>query len=253
MHFLIAVIPDFLEDLGDEIGHFWPIIVFIGTAIGVWRWAIRYTNKKLDTTISDHLEQQLKPILQETQPNGGGSMKDVLNKTRDTLEEFRDKYATDEKEKRAILKELTSEVKGDRARIRALIANLHTAYFEIDQDAKITYVNDSYLKLFGVSYQEAMQGLWRQSIHPDDIAEVDESVNRAFQARTDWGKEFRVIRKTDRKIFRVFTQSFPLIDEAGVFMGYTGSIKVLASEPFQEERFKPQAGQDDSDTSAFGG
>lgn len=246
MYSLLGVIPDFLEEFGEEISHFWPIIVLIGTLIGVWRWTIRYANKKINLTITEHLDEKLKPIVQETQPNGGGSMKDVVNKTKDALDEFRLKYSNDEREKRALLKELAGEVRSDRARIHALIANLHTAYFEIEENAKITYVNDSYLTLFGISYQEALLGNWRQYIHPDDLAEVDDSANRAFSSRTDWGKEFRIIRKTDRKIFRVYTHSFPLIDEAGNFMGYTGSIRVLASEPYKEGRFNSQFGDSDS-------
>lgn len=84
--FLAAGSP-WWSDLGTILTIYWTPVVTIG---GLVVWAARRARSAVDKTIERFIQDDLKPILgrlagieEELQPNGGSTMRDAVNSTRE--------------------------------------------------------------------------------------------------------------------------------------------------------------------------
>jgi PAS domain S-box-containing protein len=88
-------------------------------------------------------------------------------------------------------------------------------------DGEIDFANEALCALYGLSSQEMKGHVWRDRLHPDDLAEVAAIQSETRPRRLSYGFEARVRRHDGVwRWMRVAVR--PRSDEYGVFLGYVG-------------------------------
>lgn len=206
---MISVIPDQIESFGNEVGNAWPIIVLIiacvGFASAFIRFVIRQNRKEITTMIE--------PIKKELQTNGGSSLKDQMNF-------LVSKYNSLDMS----VKDLYNYNLANHARTMAIASGVDTGYYEIDENGILVRMNHFYLKLLGLTEDEAEAGMWIETVHPDDKQRVLDSANAALAAKKEWRTTYRLINYTTKEEIKVRIKAYPIIDENGELKGYVGAV-----------------------------
>lgn len=204
-----------IDAAGREAGNIWYIFLILGLFAGFLKWAWTQVKKELEEVIDAKTE----PMRAEMKPNGGGSLRDQVN----VLVAGQNEFRGDMGHVKTKLNQMDADSQLDRARLKATIANHEAAFYETDENDTVTYVNDEYLSLFGLSYHDAMANDWDKVVDPDDLDDLRRSVGFAYTNQVEWTDQFRIIRPTDKKKFLLTVRAFPIKVE-GVFKGFVGGI-----------------------------
>lgn len=213
-----------LAQFGDGLARIWPLFIAIGAMFGGLKYAWRRVRKELEEVIDAKTE----PMRAEMQPNGGGSLKDAVNRTEAGVHEIRANQAQTTKLANDIVGEVQSlrtDMRLEVARQKALIAASSGGYYEIDENAKLTYINDAYLTITGLGYLDAMADGWKNVIDPRDLDHITRSTAFALQNKVEWSDRFRIRRPTDGKHLLIQAKAVPMIDGT-TFKGFAGVITV---------------------------
>lgn len=234
---IFAFLPEWLQQFGGELGNAWPVFVAVIAIIGaLYKLMGRIVKKVLHETVVSEirpLNEKVDSIQEQFKNNGGSSMKDAVDKVNRKLDEnkadlvvqlnsTREEMLVVNAERDKRLAQIHEDLMLQNSRIAALTANTNAAYYEIDENADLTYVNDNYLELFQVTLQEAMSNQWRKWIDPADLSRVDRSAQSALRNRGDWTCDFTVIRRDGTKV-KVIARAFPIWDGED-FAGYAGAM-----------------------------
>lgn len=85
--------------------------------------------------------------------------------------------------------------------------SLPETIFELDINAKVAYVNDTGLQLFGYTREDFEKGVYIDSLfHPEDLPEIKENFERILSGEMMQSSEFRAMRKNG-EIFPVLAHS----------------------------------------------
>lgn len=203
-----------LENVAEHLSNLWPIYIAALAFFG----AGKRLNKSVVHQISGVVDVKLAPIVAELTPNGGGSMKDAVARLEDGQVNLSNKLL-DVKE---TLNEAAAITTANQGRLQAVTANLPAAYYEMDADGAMMVVNDSYLELYGITEQEALNSnAWRKFISDLDLEMIDVSGKQALVSQRDWYCTFDVCR--DGVVIPVVARSKALFTN-DVFTGYSGAM-----------------------------
>ena len=102
------------------------------------------------------------------------------------------------------------------------------------RDKLCTYFNDPWLEFTGRSLHEEIGNGWTQGVHPDDLPRCLETYVQSFDAREEFGMEYR-LRRYDGEYRWIQDRGVPRFNQDGSFAGYIGSCidvtdRKLASE-----------------------
>lgn len=141
-------------------------------ALGFYRYAVRpalnFHWKVLGTLDSvQHAVPVLLDIAAQFRPNGGNSLKDVLNKIEHRLN------ASDE-------------------RMLALLRASANAYFESDCDGYYLWVNRQWCELTGMMPEDAAGMGWISAVHVDDQVKVSDHWRLCVDQRREFNMEYRI-------------------------------------------------------------
>lgn len=121
---------------------------------------------------------------------------------------------------------LGEQITAGSAKINAVTANLKAAYFEFDAEGELVNFNDSFLELLGLTYAEAVRKGKDRSfgtyVHPDDQTKLARSATIAYENKTEWVTDFRVVRPGGDTL-NVIVRAFPIWDGID-FGGYAGAL-----------------------------
>ncbi|HQJ51407.1 MAG TPA: PAS domain S-box protein [Anaerolineae bacterium] len=117
------------------------------------------------------------------------------------------------------------------ARFQQMASVIPVAFWMVSPDYKTNfYVSPAFEVIYGQSCQELYRdpALWRRSVHPEDLARVEEWWREHYREPTE--VEYRIVRP-DGTVRWVRDVSFPVLDESGHLIMLTG-----ASEDVTERR-----------------
>lgn len=117
------------------------------------------------------------------------------------------------------------------ARFQQMASVIPVAFWMVSPDYKTNfYVSPAFEVIYGRSCQELYRdpALWRRSVHPEDLARVEEWWREHYREPTE--VEYRIVRP-DGTVRWVRDVSFPVLDESGHLIMLTG-----ASEDITERR-----------------
>ncbi len=104
-------------------------------------------------------------------------------------------------------------------------------------DGQLSYINKRWLDLTGSSYQEAMGGGWRNSIHPEDLARMINLPSVRAVAEGALQVEYR-LRRFDGQYRWIIGNGVPRYSSSGEFEGYIGSAVDVTERRQSEERLR---------------
>jgi PAS domain S-box-containing protein len=104
---------------------------------------------------------------------------------------------------------------------RAIGESINYGVWVTDADGRVIYVSDSFLKLVGMTQQQAADEGWGRVLHPDDAAETLNAWRECARTGSAWYREHRYLG-FDGKYHAILAQGVPIRDAAGRIQRWAG-------------------------------
>ena len=146
--------------------------------------------------------------------DGEGSLEKVLNISVDI---------TDRKNAEI----LNQQLKISEVHFRELSDKVPFMIWKVDEHGKANYVNKTWVDFTGLSYENSLEYLWKEALHPEDQPAEQVGFRNALADKVPYHSKFRLLRK-DGTYRWVLNQSNPLFNPT--FAGYIGSLTDITNE-----------------------
>ncbi len=121
------------------------------------------------------------------------------------------------------------------ARFRTLATILPVGIYLTDIQGRCRYANPRWLRMAGLTMEEALGDGWKQGLHPEDREAVFAAWQRTVESEGSWGLEYR-FRAKNGTVTWVHGLAAPQRDLQGRTIGYVGAnIDITASKRAEEE------------------
>ena len=121
----------------------------------------------------------------------------------------------------ALANRMTAALQQSEERFGVLANSAPTSMWMADEEARCTWVNQSWLNFTGATLEEPLGKGWMESIHPDDLPVLCKNGLRSMQIRQPFNEEYRM-RRADGVYRWVLNSGAPVFDGQGHFNGYVG-------------------------------
>jgi PAS domain S-box-containing protein len=140
--------------------------------------------------------------------------------------------------------EAQAALRESEEQFRTLAAMLPVGIYLTDLQGRCLYTNPRWLKMAGLTMEEALGDGWKQGLHPEDREAVSANWRKTMAAEGNWALEYRFLAP-DGTVTWVQGLAAPKRDEQGKAIGYVGAnIDITASRRTEaelresEERFR---------------
>ena len=117
---------------------------------------------------------------------------------------------------------VTSQDISNDARYRVLIELSPQIVWMSDPDGMITYVNQYWFDLTGLTLEETRGDGWIRVLHGDDVDRAHDQWHEIVTKGTPWESEFRVRRASDGQYRWYVSRGLPIRNEAGEITSWMG-------------------------------
>ena len=104
---------------------------------------------------------------------------------------------------------------------RAIGESINYGVWVTDADGRCIYASDSFLRLIGLTMQQAANDGWGSVLHPDDIEDTMAAWKECARTGNTWYREHRMLG-VDGKYHSILAQGVPIRDEAGRIQRWAG-------------------------------
>jgi|GEM_PF-1659384 PAS domain S-box-containing protein len=104
---------------------------------------------------------------------------------------------------------------------RAIGESINYGVWVTDAEGRAIYISDSFLKLIGLTMQQASDDGWLNVLHPDDIDDTLLAWKETARTGSMWYREHRFMGVDGRYHF-ILAQGVPIRDERGVIQRWAG-------------------------------
>ena len=104
---------------------------------------------------------------------------------------------------------------------RAIGESINYGVWVTDADGRAIYISDSFLKLVGLTMQQAADDGWGSVLHPDDIEDTMLAWKETARTGNAWYREHRYMGVDGRYHF-ILAQGVPIRDERGIIQRWAG-------------------------------
>ncbi|MEJ0084236.1 MAG: ATP-binding protein [Pseudomonadota bacterium] len=104
---------------------------------------------------------------------------------------------------------------------RAIGESINYGVWVTSADGRTIYASDSFLRLVGLTMQQAADDGWRSVLHPDDIEETMSAWKECARTGSTWYREHRMLG-VDGKYHSILAQGVPIRDEQGQVQRWAG-------------------------------
>jgi len=104
---------------------------------------------------------------------------------------------------------------------RAIGESINYGVWVTDAEGRAIYNSDSYLRLIGITRQQARDDGWSKALHPDDLEDTLAAWKECARNGTTWYREHRVLG-ADGRYHAILAQGMPIRDEAGRIERWAG-------------------------------
>ena len=199
---LVTVVPDVLQEFGEEIGRAWPIILLMGSVIGIGLKGLNLLRKTIDDTIkpiAEDIHKRLENIEAKIYPNDGSSILDKLEGITNTV---------------TIIKEDQVVI---QATLKAFYDTSDDAIYRTDVHGTVIQCNQAYLDFWGFSdMSDARTNAWMNEVEEPELVrdrlKTIINIPAEFQYSSKL-KDGRVLKTVGRPVY---------VND--VFDGYVGYI-----------------------------
>jgi PAS domain S-box-containing protein len=104
---------------------------------------------------------------------------------------------------------------------RAIGESINYGVWVTDADGRCIYMSDSFLKLIGLTMQQAANDGWGSVLHPDDVEDTMAAWKETARTGSTWYREHRIMG-VDGRYHSILAQGVPIRDEAGHVQRWAG-------------------------------
>ena len=127
-------------------------------------------------------------------------------------------------------------------RFRVMAETMPSLIWQSDAKGKITYLNERWLAFTGQPSQSGYGESWIPYIHPDDIKNVLDILNRALEDHKPFSNECRIRRKDG--VYRwIFDVASPRMNGDGSFAGLIGSAIDVTDQKLAQQALEKVSSQ----------
>ncbi len=123
------------------------------------------------------------------------------------------------------------------ARFRRLADSAPVLIWMLAPDARVTYLNRTWLEFTGTDLARGLGGGWLASVHPEDRVRCASSEHLAIERRRAFGIEFRLWNACGEYRWMMAT-SEPVFEEDGGLLGFIGSATDISELKQAEEELR---------------
>ena len=134
-------------------------------------------------------------------------------------------------------KQLEQALHRSESRYRAIAGVAPVGIFHTNADGDVTYVNEKWCQLGGMTSEAAIGKGWLKAIHPDDRERVSSNWYQVTNTTKHFENEYRYVN-SDGVITWCFVQTLPEMDEAGDIVGYVGALTDITDLKRTEEALR---------------
>jgi PAS domain S-box-containing protein len=109
--------------------------------------------------------------------------------------------------------------------------------FQTDEKGATTFVNPEWIKISGLSFEEAMGDGWLNAVHPDDKERLQQGWQKSTKLHKSSFSDYRFVHP-DGKIAWVMGQAIPEINAENKIIGYIGTITNITWRKQVEDKLK---------------
>nr|WP_245249520.1 PAS domain S-box protein [Methanolinea mesophila] len=120
------------------------------------------------------------------------------------------------------LKAVEETIRRSRDYYLKLFDDFPNPVWRSDLSGTFDYFNREWLSFTGRSLEQEYHDGWKDGVHPDDRAAVEETYRRSFQAKKTFEMEFR-LKSHDGTYHWILASGKPFYDLEGNFSGYLGA------------------------------
>lgn len=126
------------------------------------------------------------------------------------------------------------ELKESERRFRLIADALPSIIWITDEDMQTIFVNASWLRTTGATFEDALDNGWQKHIHPEDLPRIRELRADASSRRVEFTATYRLRRPNDDYRW-VESRGVPFYNEFGRFTGYIGVINDITEQRRAED------------------
>jgi PAS domain S-box-containing protein len=104
---------------------------------------------------------------------------------------------------------------------RAIGESINYGVWVTDAEGRTIYISDSFLRLVGLTMQQAANDGWGSVLHPEDIEDTMAAWKECARTGNNWYREHRIMG-VDGKYHSILAQGVPIRDEAGRIQRWAG-------------------------------
>lgn len=164
---------------------------------------VRGKMKRISTAL-DSIETIMKQVF----PNGGSSMRDVVDAT--------SKMTLD----------MSKVVAMSVAQNRSLFEQSATGMFEGDDEGEVVWANRAFRQLTGMRLEQLEGSGWINAIHDDDRRRVENDWRLSTANRRPFLSMFRMTHIGTGAITSVHCEAYPVFADGGIGSGWLASIRL---------------------------
>lgn len=178
------------------------------------------------------LVKSMEAISYQISPNGGGSLRDAIDRSEKALQEHTQTLQS-QNNTLTDLKTTLASVKKDLGLATAIVrfqSDIATdATFQCLADGRNTYVSESYQRLLGVAERDLRDFGWKNYLAPDEAAAYIEDSQRCVRERRKFRRRVTMIRGDGQKmVVDVSMVPYPE-DTTQEIQSLFGQIKLVAT------------------------
>ncbi|MCZ6874788.1 MAG: PAS domain-containing protein, partial [bacterium] len=125
----------------------------------------------------------------------------------------------------------------NEARFRTLTTLVPVGIFHTDAQGLVTYVNEKWCEIGGMTAEEAMGTGWLTGVHPEDRARITTKWNAFAKNQTTYRTEYRY-QRPDGVTAYCYVQALPEIDLDGKLTGYIGCVTDISERKRAEKALR---------------
>ena len=199
----------------------------------------------IDDRVFDSLPEDLKEkflqIIKETIKTREMRLFEFDLQVENKLRTYESRFIACEQEKViAFIRNITERKKAEiellesEKRYETLTRVTPVGIFSTDVEGSTTFVNKTWCKISGMSYEAALGNGWLDAVHPDDKEALAKNWEKVTSLSTSSYADYRFIHK-DGSIVWVIGQAVPEYNAVGELIGYVGTITDITERKKIEE------------------